>query len=133
MDDVALQSSTLDNVAGTVAKDSSVQAAAVSLVKAASTASGGYWTSAPSVSTDSLLSNFNLNFKQRRSRKGLKIYTSLLSSPFSQRLGVQRLQCLACGRLASALSVLLIVILGQIPCEKLITFRAYSEQAILAL
>ncbi|KAK9908214.1 hypothetical protein WJX75_004335 [Coccomyxa subellipsoidea] len=44
----ALDSSTLDNVAGTVAKDSSVQAAAVSLVKAASTASGGYWTSAPS-------------------------------------------------------------------------------------
>jgi hypothetical protein len=63
MDDVALQSSTLDNVAGTVAKDSSVQAAAVSLVKAASTASGGYWTSAPSVSIQSLLSDLQSDNK----------------------------------------------------------------------
>ena len=44
-----LQSSTLDTIAATVAKDSAVQAAAVSLVKAASAASGAYWTSAPKV------------------------------------------------------------------------------------
>ncbi|CAL8469693.1 g9234 [Coccomyxa elongata] len=40
-------SSTLDNIAATVAKDTAVQAAAVSLVKAASAASGAYWTAAP--------------------------------------------------------------------------------------
>lgn len=43
------QSSTLDNIAATVAKDNAVQAAAVSLVKAASAASGAYWTAAPKV------------------------------------------------------------------------------------
>lgn len=52
----AAQSTTLDTVAATVAKDTSVQSAAVSLVKAASAASGAYWTSAPKVSSQDLSS-----------------------------------------------------------------------------
>ncbi len=47
---LVFQSSTVDNIAATVAKDTDVQAAAVSLVKAASAASGAYWTAAPKVS-----------------------------------------------------------------------------------